>query len=502
MNPKHRLATLGLLLALAACGGDGGSPAAQPAPTPVPAPPPPPPPPTGRAPDPTAQGVVVGQATQADIGPAGGQLASPDGSLTVQVPAGAFDRVRTVAIAPISNQAHGGQGSAWRITPEGLDTPVPMTIEWRYTAAQARGLARLAVATQGADGVWRIDPARQQHDAHQRVLRVQTTHFSDWSFVAGVQLRPGSAEVATGGTLQLTVRDCGTVPDRTLPGQQALYACRDDGASSIAAEGWAVNGMPGGNASVGQLAEGGDVLVARRTYTAPATAPSQNPVAVSVRYVDPFSNSRDTLVANVTVIDANAGCAAWAGVQTLDAELAYQYQWSGSDATVTQRFNQRADTRGVLQRSPQTPFGQAWFEGQLTSGTVQADNETAYRGVPDRITVNANGAPIADPGLPALVRVFVRLDTCTVTLSASGVTRGEHLSHGAQGSAVMDDTIVGGDVSVVEQALAGRRELVADTTLPAYTQVEGSAWFRPHGTHHDFEGQIGAAQVRYAFRPR
>lgn len=502
MNPKHRIVTLGLLLALAACGSDGGAPAAQPSPTPAPAPAPvpAPPPPGTRAPEPTALGVVLGDASQADIGPAGGQLVSPDGNLTVTVPPGAFDRVHTVAITPISNQAHGGLASAWRITPEGLNTPVPMTLEVRYGAAQVRGMSRLAVATQGADGVWRVDAA-QQHDAQQQRLRVQTTHFSDWSFVAGVQLRPGAAEVQTGRTLDLRVRHCASGADTGTPGRHQLYACDDDGASGVATSGWAVNGAAGGNSSVGQLS-GNDGFVARRTYSAPATLPAQNPVAVSVQYTDPFTNQQQTLVANLTVVDPAAGCAWWAGVNHIDVEYAYQYQWSGGDSTVTQRFNQRADTRGTLQRAAMSPIGQVWFEGQLTSGTVHVDNETTSKIVPDRITVQGSGAPLDASGVLPLVRLFVMLDTCKVYITGTAEVTARHERHTREGSFVLEPTLAGGAFAVVDEPIEGRREFVADTTLPAYTQVQGKRWFNPTGTHHHFEGEIGAAQVRYAFRPR
>lgn len=55
---------------------------------------------------------------------------------------------------------------------------------------------------------------------------------------------------------------------------------------------------------------------------------------------------------------------------------------------------------------------------------------------------------------------------------------------------------------MIDELIEGRRGFVADTTLPAYTQVEGKRWFNPTGSHHHFEGAIGAAQVRHAVRPR
>ena len=207
-------------------------------------------------------------------------------------------------------------------------------------------------------------------------------------------------------------------------------------------------------------------------------------------------------MSNLTVIDPAAGCAWWAGVNHIDVEYAYDYQWSGADEHFTQRFRQRADTRGTLQRAAMSPIGQVWFEGHLTSGSIHIDNETSSRFAPDRTTVKAAGAPLGGGNLPPLVRLFIQLDNCTVIIAGSAEASALHERHLPAGTFVQDATTAGGSFSVLNQPIEGRREFVADTTLPAYQQVSGSTWFKPTGTHHDFLGQIGSAQVRYAFRPR
>ena len=79
----------------------------------------------------------------------------------------------------------GGLGRAWRIAPQGLNTPVPMTLEWRYGAdeAQVRGMSRLAIATQRADGAWarrRAACSTTWRSARLRVQHARTSATGRW----------------------------------------------------------------------------------------------------------------------------------------------------------------------------------------------------------------------------------------------------------------------------------------------------------------------------------
>ena len=188
------------LFMLSACGGGGGAdgdPVIAPGDhagsggDPSPSPGAPPVEPHGEAPDgytplPTDVGTPIGTSVSAVVGAAGGQLSTADGTLTVEVPAGAFESDRTLAIQEITNKAHGAKGRAFRITPEGLHTTMPMTVRWRYSESDAQGTdpQALRIAYQDAARIWHVyrEPA---HDASARTLSVPTTHFSDgrWSLV-------------------------------------------------------------------------------------------------------------------------------------------------------------------------------------------------------------------------------------------------------------------------------------------------------------------------------
>lgn len=446
-------------------------------------------------------GVALGAAVaSADIGPAGGRVDAPDGSLSVIVPAGAFDRVHTVALTPIANHAHGHLGAAWRITPEGLDTPVPMTVEWRYDEADARGAARLNIAHQGADRVWR-HPRNVVHDTTTRTLRVQTRHFSDWSMVAGLQLRPGQAEVTVGKSLDLEVRDCGSGPDPADPVTDQRYACRADGASGIAVSHWAVNGVVGGNAAAGTLSAlaTGD-FIARRTYTAPAAVPGSNPVAVSVRYVDPFTGQEQTLVSNLTVIDPTAGCTWLTGVQKMSAEFGVDYSWSGADTMASQTQRTLIDVRGVLQRVPVDVVGMVQFQGAMTEGRVQVDIET-IQGT-DRTTVKGDGPPLTAPELGTSVAVWVRLSDCAVFAYANAYVASVATRFSPQGTFELEGKSSAFGFRHDYRPIAGRREFIGDELLPALGTASLMDAFVPEAGYHDIDlPTMGQARVRWAFRP-
>jgi hypothetical protein len=393
-----KIRTLSLILSaavLAACGGsDGGTadnagdpPASPSDPAPSPSPVPSPTPTPAPGPAVTAVGAALGPvAASARIGPAGGRLEAPDYSLAAVVPPGAFDRERTLSLQPIENHAPGAIGTAWRITPHDVSAAKPITLEWRPDAIARDGARRLRIASQGADRIWRSAAATQDDEG---IVRTTTTHFSDWSLVAGVQLRPAQAEVLLGQPHDFTVRDCGRSADPQNAQLQAQHACNDDAVAPLATSNWAVNGVPLGSAAVGTLIGSDTLGQSSRRYTAPAAVPAHNPVAVSVDYRDPFANApanqpvTETLVAHVTVIDPDAGCD-WVGsVQALDMAVEMDFRGSISDEQMVASYSHTARVSGRLQRDPNTPLGAAWFVGSLNQGTVKASQQQSSRIVPD-----------------------------------------------------------------------------------------------------------------------
>lgn len=289
---RRNVFLMGWIVLLAAC-GTGTTP---------PPPSPPPPPATPAQPLATPVGTPTGTAISAVIGAAGGSLSAADGRITVTVPAGALASDTSIGIQPISNNAHGGLGNGYRLTPEGTPFSKPVTLSFPYDPADLSSSApsALGVAFQDAQGFWSWVKDAVLDQATQTVA-VTTTHFSDWSAVKGWQIRPELQSVRPGKSVQLEVKFC-FVPEE-IGGLTPLgYAC-DVSSQELApilptttVTNWSVNGVVGGNATVGTVAANG----VRATYTAPSSVPNANPVAVSAEVTTP-GLGKTLVVSNVTV---------------------------------------------------------------------------------------------------------------------------------------------------------------------------------------------------------
>ena len=93
------------------------------------------PPEVAVAPTPTEIGTPIGAATSVVIGAAGGSVKTPDGRLTVTIPAGALAADTTIAIQPITNTSPGGAGVAYELLPDGQTFAVPAQLTLAYTDA-------------------------------------------------------------------------------------------------------------------------------------------------------------------------------------------------------------------------------------------------------------------------------------------------------------------------------------------------------------------------------
>lgn len=259
------------------------------------------------APEPlvAAIGAPTGDPTEVTIGPDGGELSA--GALTVSIPAGALDRDTLVSATPISSTAPGARGQAFRLEPEGTAFAEPVTVTFTYGDDDLEGTSAeaLLVAFQHGSGVWAI-PVDVTVDAAGQQVSVETTHFSDWSMVAGAQLRPPSATVKTNGTLEVTARLCyGKAPDfdPELGSLRLGYGCDPD--EDLAPvyptiRSWSVNGVKGGDGTNGTIV--GKLNTA--TFTAPGSKPSPATVAVSAR-IDFPPGGTALIVSNVTISEGS-----------------------------------------------------------------------------------------------------------------------------------------------------------------------------------------------------
>lgn len=232
-------------------------------------------------------------AATAGIGPAGGTVRSPDGALTIDIPAGALAAVTPIEIQPIANNAPGGQGAAFRLLPSDTTFAVPVKLRFQLAPADLAGttLDAIGVGFQGADGRWRAVDAVARDTTS---VSVTTSHFSDWSRLVGWQIRPAEAHVKSGDHATLRVIDCEPTEDDGVT--SLLAACTADDILSALVSGWAVNGVPGGNMGVGLLQSSGDVA----DYLAPIVV-GEETFAVSVQLTPRRAHPNVTLVSNITV---------------------------------------------------------------------------------------------------------------------------------------------------------------------------------------------------------
>lgn len=265
LAPRPGLIAAALLALLTACGGSGGDdpPTQEPAtatPTPV--------------------GEALGQAEIVTVGAAGGHFESADGSLSIDIPAGALAEDTVIRMQRITSHAHGAKGNGWRLGPEGVEFAQPVKLMFYYTSDDVLGTAPglLRIASQNEQGFWELHE-NAQLDEDEAMLTVETRHFSDWSLLAGVQLHPAAATIKPGESQALQVMLCERVSrDQLAP---LVAECRPSQVVSQLTRNWSVNGRPGGDATNGTVTVQED---RRALYTAPAVAPTPPAVAVSTEY--------------------------------------------------------------------------------------------------------------------------------------------------------------------------------------------------------------------------
>lgn len=506
---------LGLLLSaclIAGCGG-GGTATPQPDAGPVgvpPTTPDPTPTPTTPVPTPTLPPVAVtavGEAlgpvaASARIDAAGGRLDAPDYSLSIIVPAGAFDRAQTVTLQQVVSHAPGARGATWRIAPEGVTAAKPVTLEWRPTAAERNGTLRLRIASQGADGVWRSAAAGSDQDG---VVRTTTTHFSDWTLVAGAQILPGQTEVQLGQAKDLSVLYCHTSASPGKPDELQHHQCRGDDFVALGiGSTWSVNGVPEGNATLGTLvAPAGPSQKTARRYQAPAAVPSVNPVAVSVPFRDPYApqDPDSQLVAHVTVVDPQAGCAWVRTVPRVDMALEIDWRFSGQDAQRNASHADQVRVSGPLLAEALQPIGQAVFRGGFDQGTVQVERRLVDVVTGEVTTVEGQGAPVRDPATPT-VSVFLDTSTCRLLVAASAWTRSVVTRQSSRGTDTANEN-AGLDLILADVFIGGQRQWGQERLLPVRQQGEADPTrVAVSGESELFGSQAGTARVRWSLTPR
>lgn len=132
-------------------------------------------------PQPAPPGTPVAAPITGQIGTAGGTLATPDGRLTVHVPAGAVASTTQLSIREITNTAPRGYGSAYLLEPAGVvfRHPVAITFDAKSVGAP---IENVGIAFQDATGFWTPVPSVLRNRQAQ-LITAQSPHFSAWALV-------------------------------------------------------------------------------------------------------------------------------------------------------------------------------------------------------------------------------------------------------------------------------------------------------------------------------
>jgi hypothetical protein len=254
-------------------------------------------------PQPTAVGSPDGNPTSQTIGAAGGSVMSEDSVLTLTIPAGALDSDTLITIQPITNNALGGMGKGYRLTPHGLHFTAPVSLAFKVAPENLAGSDPefLDVAVQDDKGAWYI-LKNSSYDSGTSTMTATTSHFSDYSNIEGFQIRPASASVSPTGTVDLYVKYCRSEPITDPADNLAgfLYACDDLGDDPVPLgtfSNWSVDGVKGGSATTGRVTA---LSGSKARYTAPANVPANNPVAVSVE-AKSRRGTKTLLISNIKI---------------------------------------------------------------------------------------------------------------------------------------------------------------------------------------------------------
>lgn len=196
MSPARALVATVLL---SACGPGSGAPDAS------------------TRPLPSATGSPVGAPASVDVGAPGAQLASDDGRLVLEVPAGVLAG-ETVRVQQVTNTAPGGVGGAYRLEPEGRSFAAPVRLTFKVEPGPA--LEELSVAWQEGQGYWlRVPASELVRDAVKRTITVNTRHFSGWTLVTGPTARDLHGTFTLDSSLDVPFVGVTGVADFTFAGE-------------------------------------------------------------------------------------------------------------------------------------------------------------------------------------------------------------------------------------------------------------------------------------------
>jgi hypothetical protein len=278
-------------------------------------------------PEATLIGTVTGEISSQSVGPDGGSVSSSDGKIEMIFPGGALTSITEISIQPVTNNAPGGIGTAYRFGPAGVKLNGPVTLKFHYNDNDVSGSLPmfLGMAVQKSDGMWY--PYRHQViDTIDKTVTVTSndlftdslksvknisSNFLDHATFLDLHIFPSAAELKISESQQFNIY--------AVENHSEANNNNDDGdedhlpplpnnheVSPNTVKRWLVNGIKNGNAEFGTVTPNGTTCI----YKAPVAIPSRNPVDLAAEiklwYKDPetgkeFNNLK--INAPITIIE-------------------------------------------------------------------------------------------------------------------------------------------------------------------------------------------------------
>jgi hypothetical protein len=247
----------------------------------------------------TPTGTETGAPSIASIGPGGGSIISPDGKLELIFPGGALNSVTNISVQPVTNNAPGGIGTAYRFGPSGTLLNMPVTIKIHYTDNDISGSLPmfLGLAFQDADQIWYslrnpdLDTVNKTLSFTSAKLfggspapgkgnNVTAANFLDHATFLDLYIEPPSDYLKVTESREFKIyaiqnHISTNTGSKNIVDEDYLPALpRNHEISPTNVKQWSVNGVKNGNAEFGTVVPDGTAC----TYTAPGAVPSANPV--------------------------------------------------------------------------------------------------------------------------------------------------------------------------------------------------------------------------------
>jgi hypothetical protein len=221
----------------------------------------------------TAVGKPDGKKTLAQITKDGGSLRSSDGMAELIFPSGAVSKKTGISIQPITNLMNNGNGNAYRFEPSGIQFKKPVQLIFHYDEEEIKDSLQLllGISMQDDKGQW-YSLKEIELDTVAKTISGNINHFSDWGNFSRIKLYPSHARLKVRKELAMSIDLIANEEEEEVSLE------RSDGSFLTALRRRNIPWRAAWRATSGSISRESKTTA---TYTAPATVPAQDPVAVT-----------------------------------------------------------------------------------------------------------------------------------------------------------------------------------------------------------------------------